>query len=148
MKHSYCTVDVLDIDLSTVLIISVSASLTTLSWLRLPCTSANLHPDLAGFLKTHPGSRSCCLALRDIESALLWIRRNIASFGGDPKRVTLLGHGTGAALVNMLLLADTASGNVLYLYKIFYYKTVPVKVIRMQNSVFILLYYNEWLNKL
>ena len=30
-------------------------------------------------------------------------RTNIGAFGGDPRSVTLFGHGTGAALTNLLL---------------------------------------------
>ncbi|KAG8275527.1 neuroligin-1-like [Homalodisca vitripennis] len=70
----------------------------------------NYRLGLLGFLKTHSGAKSCCFALRDIEAALVWIQTNIVSFGGDPRRVTLVGHDTGAALVNSLLLADTAAG--------------------------------------
>lgn len=68
---------------------------------------------LSGFLKLHPNARSCCLALRDIEAALYWIQQNIVNFGGDPRRVTLVGHDTGAALVNTLLLQPSAIGTLL-----------------------------------
>lgn len=65
-----------------------------------------------GFLKAHAGSHltDSCVALRDVEAALRWLQLNIASFGGDPGRVTLVGHDTGAALVNALLTADFAKG--------------------------------------
>ena len=36
-----------------------------------------------------------------------WVRENAASFGGDPGRVTLLGHGTGAACVEYLAHSPT-----------------------------------------
>jgi neuroligin len=45
-------------------------------------------------------------------AALQWVRRNVAAFGGDPNRVTVLGHDTGAALVNLLLLSSAAKGKV------------------------------------
>lgn len=48
------------------------------------------------------------MGVQDIEAALLWVQNNIAAFGGDPKRVTLIGHDTGAALVNILLLNSSA----------------------------------------
>jgi carboxylesterase type B len=50
------------------------------------------------------------LGLRDILAALQWVRHNIAAFGGDPSRVTMLGHDTGAALVNVLLISSAAKG--------------------------------------
>jgi hypothetical protein len=52
------------------------------------------------------------LGLRDILAALQWLRHNIAAFGGDPSRVTVLGHDTGAALVNLLLISSAAKGNL------------------------------------
>nr|XP_027222051.1 cholinesterase 1-like [Penaeus vannamei] len=29
-----------------------------------------------------------------------WVKENIGNFGGDPDKVTIVGHGTGAALAN------------------------------------------------
>jgi neuroligin len=46
-------------------------------------------------------------------AALEWVRRNVAAFGGDPSRVTVLGHDTGAALVNLLLISSAAKGKVI-----------------------------------
>lgn len=77
---------------------------------------------LVGFLRTRPStaprltasvndSSDGNLALRDLIAALRWIRANIGAFGGDATRVTLLGHGTGAALANMLLVMPAAKGN-------------------------------------
>lgn len=36
-------------------------------------------------------------------AALHWVQENIGNFGGDPRNVTLIGHGTGAACVNFLM---------------------------------------------
>lgn len=49
-------------------------------------------------------------------AALLWIKDNIGGFGGDPGRVTLSGHGTGAALVNLLMISPLASSKPLFFY--------------------------------
>lgn len=35
--------------------------------------------------------------------ALHWVQENIAEFGGDPNRVTLVGFGAGAACVHFLM---------------------------------------------
>ena len=32
-----------------------------------------------------------------------WIKENIKFFGGDPNSITMIGHGTGAALVSHLM---------------------------------------------
>lgn len=69
----------------------------------------------AGFLKTRaslsPGSGGN-LGLMDIILALHWVRDNIASFGGDPKRITVVGHDTGAALANLVLISKSGKGTV------------------------------------
>ncbi|XP_030374225.1 uncharacterized protein LOC115623821 [Scaptodrosophila lebanonensis] len=49
-------------------------------------------------------------ALLDQIAALHWIKENIGSFGGDNSRVTLMGHSTGAACVNYLMVSPVASG--------------------------------------
>ena len=45
------------------------------------------------------------LGLLDQIAALLWVQENVVSFGGDPKRVTLVGHGTGANMVSLLMIS-------------------------------------------
>ena len=65
---------------------------------------------VAGFLTTLDQWAIANRGLLDITQALLWLQDNIASFSGDPKRVTLFGHGHGAALVNLLLLSPFVSG--------------------------------------
>lgn len=50
------------------------------------------------------------LGLRDVLSALQWVRANIAAFGGDPGRVTLFGESAGAGIVTTLLASPAAAG--------------------------------------
>ena len=54
--------------------------------------------------------------LFDQIAALEWIKDNIHAFRGDPGAVTLIGHGTGANLVSLLLTtpAAVASGNLFH----------------------------------
>lgn len=46
----------------------------------------------------------------DQVAALHWIQENIAEFGGEPRNVTLIGHGFGAACVHLLMLSPMAKG--------------------------------------
>ncbi|WP_243076791.1 carboxylesterase/lipase family protein [Microbacterium sp. SS28] len=43
------------------------------------------------------------LGVLDQQAALRWVRREIAAFGGDPARVTAMGHSAGAATLTALL---------------------------------------------
>jgi arylformamidase len=38
----------------------------------------------------------------DVGEAIAWLRRNVARYGGDPKRLVLLGHSAGAHLVSLV----------------------------------------------
>ncbi|XP_076244904.1 neuroligin-4, X-linked isoform X2 [Calliopsis andreniformis] len=56
-----------------------------------------------GFLKTgSKGSAQGNYGLMDLVAGLHWLHENLGAFGGDPDRLTLFGHGTGAALANFL----------------------------------------------
>lgn len=43
--------------------------------------------------------------LKDIIQGLNWVKTNIANFGGDPNNVVLIGHDSGAALVDLITLS-------------------------------------------
>ncbi|KFB50048.1 AGAP011916-PA-like protein [Anopheles sinensis] len=77
--------------------------------------TVNFRLGILGFLKTRaslsPGSGGN-LGLMDIILALRWVRENIGSFGGDPKRITIVGHDTGAALANLVLISKSGKGLV------------------------------------
>lgn len=55
---------------------------------------------------TIPGNQ----AYRDQILALQWVQKNIASFGGDPKRVTVFGESAGANSIRALLSAPSTFG--------------------------------------
>ncbi|CAG9838800.1 unnamed protein product [Diabrotica balteata] len=63
-----------------------------------------------GFIST--GDLSCPgnLGLKDQTLALQWVQRNIAHFGGDPKRVTIWGQSAGAASVALHLTSSRSKG--------------------------------------
>lgn len=46
----------------------------------------------------------------DVVSALSWVKRNIKRYGGDPKRIVLMGHSAGAHLVALVAAQGKAKG--------------------------------------
>ncbi|KAJ6636653.1 Neuroligin-4, X-linked [Pseudolycoriella hygida] len=71
----------------------------------------NYRLGILGFLK--PGTSDHTVSnfgLLDQIAALQWVKDNIGAFNGDNKAVTLMGHGTGAACVNLLMLSPIARG--------------------------------------
>ncbi|XP_021705223.1 neuroligin-1 [Aedes aegypti] len=76
--------------------------------------TVNFRLGILGFLKTRasasPVGSGGNLGLMDITLALQWVRDNIGAFGGDPKRITVVGHDTGAALANMVLISKAGKG--------------------------------------
>jgi len=63
-----------------------------------------------GFLSTRNSDAQGNYALLDQVAALHWIKANIRAFGGDPGEVTLMGHGHGAAMVNLLMISPVTRG--------------------------------------
>nr|XP_033201734.1 uncharacterized protein LOC117163514 isoform X2 [Bombus vancouverensis nearcticus] len=75
----------------------------------------NFRLGILGFLR--PGIRddtTSNFGLLDQIAALLWLRENIADFGGDPNSITLVGHGTGAIFANLLLISPVANKKGLF----------------------------------
>lgn len=65
------------------------------------------HPELS---KESAYNSSGNYALLDMIAALKWVQQNIASFGGDPSRVTIAGQSAGAFAVNFLCATPLAKG--------------------------------------
>jgi para-nitrobenzyl esterase len=65
------------------------------------------HPALT---KESPKHSSGNYALLDMVAALEWVKKNIASFGGDPSRVTIAGQSAGAFAVNFLCATPLTKG--------------------------------------
>ena len=72
--------------------------------------------DILGFLR--PGLQPSVISnfgLLDQVAAIHWLRENVKQFRGDPNSITLVGHGTGAAMVSLLLtspVAQASEGNI------------------------------------
>ncbi|MBL4677815.1 MAG: carboxylesterase family protein [Mucilaginibacter sp.] len=65
------------------------------------------HPDLT---KESPNHASGNYGLMDLIAALKWVQKNIATFGGDPTKVTIAGQSAGSMNVNSLVASPLAKG--------------------------------------
>jgi para-nitrobenzyl esterase len=65
------------------------------------------HPGLSAESSSHTSGN---YGLLDMIAGLQWISRNIAAFGGDPKRVTIFGESAGGIAVSMLSASPLAHG--------------------------------------
>ncbi len=65
------------------------------------------HPGLSAESPQHVSGN---YGLLDMIAALQWIQKNIAAFGGDPKKVTIFGESAGGIAVSMLCASPLAHG--------------------------------------
>ena len=74
---------------------------------RLGAFGFMAHPDLT---KESPHHGSGNYALLDQNAALQWVQKNIAAFGGDPRKVTIAGESAGAILVAAMVGSPEGKG--------------------------------------
>ncbi|XP_031622209.1 esterase FE4-like [Contarinia nasturtii] len=48
--------------------------------------------------------------LKDQVLAMQWVKNNIKNFGGDPERVTIIGHSSGSICVDLHIVSDLSKG--------------------------------------
>ena len=75
---------------------------------RCVFVSINYRLGLEGFLQLDGAAAN--RGLLDQIAALNWVRDNIATFGGDPQRVTVFGESAGAGAIHCLLTMPDAQG--------------------------------------
>lgn len=85
-----------------------------------------------GLLVFSDGSHNGNIATNDQISALTWVRENIASFGGDPDKITIAGESSGAMSVRLLLASPEAEG----LYAGALMQSDPQGGVTQPNSIF------------
>ena len=79
--------------------VSLEYRLGALGFLALPELSAENERGISGNY-----------GLLDLIEGLKWVRDNIAAFGGDPEKVTIMGESAGAIAVSMLCASPLARG--------------------------------------
>ncbi|XP_046393689.1 uncharacterized protein LOC124161417 [Ischnura elegans] len=78
---------------------------------RVVVVTLNFRLGILGFLRPGVGEHTVSnFGLLDQIAALQWVKENIGTLGGDASSVTLMGHGTGAACVNLLLVSPVSHG--------------------------------------
>ena len=72
------------------------------------CVTLNYRLGADGFLFLDDGIAN--VGILDQQAALIWVRDNIAAFGGDPAQVTLAGHSAGGSSVVTQLTSPGSAG--------------------------------------
>jgi arylformamidase len=68
--------------------------------------NAGAHSVILDFTQVQDAGGSLMPMIHQVRSAVAWVYKNAASFGGDPNRVYLTGHSSGAHLTGCTLVTD------------------------------------------
>ena len=74
---------------------------------RLGALGFLAHPELT---KESKGKASGNYGMMDFVAALEWVQKNIAAFGGDPSRVTIMGQSAGGRLAQYVVASPRVAG--------------------------------------
>ena len=72
--------------------------------------SMNYRLGALGFMATADKAVTGNMGIKDQIMALKWVQNNIASFGGDPNKVTIFGDDAGAASVSIHMMSPESNG--------------------------------------
>lgn len=75
--------------------------------------SVSYRLNMFGFLSTADDVVPGNMGLKDQSLALLWTRRYISDYGGDPNRVLLIGHSSGAACAHLHAYSPLSYGKII-----------------------------------
>ncbi|XP_013418777.2 uncharacterized protein LOC106179609 isoform X1 [Lingula anatina] len=82
-----------------------------LSWYgRVIVVTINYRLGIFGFASTGDQNAPGNVGLMDQSLAMRWVKQNIASFGGDPERITIFGESAGAGSVIYQMLSPMSKG--------------------------------------
>jgi len=81
-----------------VIVVTLNYRLRALGWLTLPA------------LRAEAAGQSGNCGLQDQQAALSWVQSNIAAFGGDPAKVTVVGESAGGMSVCAHLASPQSAG--------------------------------------
>ncbi|KAJ8723138.1 hypothetical protein PYW08_003050 [Mythimna loreyi] len=70
----------------------------------------NYRLEILGFLCLDTPEIPGNAGMKDQVQALRWVNKNIASFGGDPKNITIFGESAGGASISYLLISPMSKG--------------------------------------
>ena len=68
--------------------------------------NAGAHFVIPDFVHVHNAGGNLMPMARQVRSAVAWVYRNAARFGGDPARIYITGHSSGAHLAGCTLVTD------------------------------------------
>lgn len=84
---------------------NTDASIDGEAYARHGIITVSINYRLGPFANVYGDGYPSNLALKDQLTALRWIRDNIADYGGDPRRITVMGESAGAISVQNLLIS-------------------------------------------